>query len=98
MKHGQERTKIQETGQAGMHQAEELNCNTTRDWVKARKLKTLSKTGPGRWERQGWTMLDNLVTTAIGALPGVIVLGIRCEETEGKSQKLRQQMEGEEEP
>lgn len=96
MKHGQERTKIQETGQAGMHQAEELNSSTTRDWVKARKLKTLSKTGPGRQERQGWTVLDNLVTTAIGALPGV--LGIRCEETEGRSQKLRQQMDGEEEP
>lgn len=53
MKHGPERTKVQETGQAGMHQDEELNNSTARDWVKARKLKTLSKTGPGKWERQG---------------------------------------------
>lgn len=51
MKHGEERTKVQEAGQAGMHQAEELNSSTAGDWVKARKMKTLSKTGPGKWER-----------------------------------------------
>jgi len=50
MKHGQDRAKVQGTAQAGMPQAEELNCSTARDWVKARKLKALSKTGPGRWE------------------------------------------------
>lgn len=45
MKHSQERTKFQETGQTRIHQAEELNSSTARDWVKVRKLKTLSKTG-----------------------------------------------------